>query len=58
MLWEEAASFSEEDEIGNAEGLQINIILTDTIPVQKTYNSIPRPLYAEVKQYVEDLLNR
>ena len=32
--------------------------LSDTTPVQKTYTSIPRPLYAEVKYYLEDLLNR
>ena len=32
--------------------------LLDTTPVQKTYTSIPRPLYAEVKHYLEDLLNR
>ena len=34
------------------------INLTDDIPVQKTYTAVPRPLYPEVKQYVEDLLNR
>lgn len=27
-------------------------------PVQKTYNSMPRPLYPEVKLHVDDLLNR
>lgn len=27
-------------------------------PVQKKYASIPRPLYPEVKQYIEDLLNQ
>ncbi len=26
--------------------------------IQKNYNSIPKPLYPEVKQYIEDLLNR
>ena len=31
--------------------------LSDTMPVQKSYSSIPRPLYAEVKHYIEDLLN-
>ena len=33
----------------------LNILHT---PVQKSYSSIPRPLYAEVKHYIEDLLNR
>jgi hypothetical protein len=32
--------------------------MKDQTPVQETYNSIPRPLYPEVKQYIEDLLNR
>ncbi len=32
--------------------------MKDQTPVQKTYNSIPRPLYPEVKQHIEDLLNR
>jgi hypothetical protein len=36
----------------------MKINLTDNIPVQKKYNSIPKPLYPEVKQYIEDLLNR
>ena len=58
MLQEERDSFSCDGEIGNAEGLQMNVNLTDSIPVQKSYTSIPRPLYPEVKHYVEDLLNR
>ena len=58
MLQEEQDSFSCDGEIGNAEELQMNINLTDSIPVQKNYSSIPRPLYPEVKHYVEDLLNR
>ena len=59
MLREEASSFSkDEDDIGCAEGLQLKINLSDTTPVQKTYAAVPRPLYPEVKNYVEDLLNR
>ena len=58
MLREESESFSIHGEIGDAKGLQMNINLTDTIPVQKTYTAVPRPLYPEVKNYVEDLLNR
>ena len=59
MLEEESESFSiTDDDVGAAEELQVEINLTDSIPVQKKYTSIPRPLYAEVKQYVEDLLNR
>ena len=61
MLEEEEESFSQtDDDVGCAEELQVDINLTDSIPVQKRkrYNSIPQLLYAEVKQYVEDLLNR
>ena len=34
------------------------LTLTSDRPIQKNYTSIPRPLYPEVKGYVEDLLNR
>ena len=34
------------------------IKLKDDTPVQKRYKSIPKPLYPEVKAYIEDLLNR
>ena len=44
--------------MGCAEGLQLKINLSDNRPVQKNYTTIPKPLYPEVKQYVEDLLNR
>ena len=58
MLIEEAASFSKtDDDVGCAEGLQLKINLSDNSPVQKNYTAIPKPLYPEVKQYVEDLLN-
>ena len=59
MLAKEAESFSKtNDDVGRAEELQVDINLTDSVPVQRKYTAIPRPLYAEVKQYVEDLLNR
>ena len=59
MLREEADSFSkDDDDVGSAEGLQLKIYLSDNPPVQKNYTSIPKPLYSEVKQCVEDLLNR
>ena len=59
LLIEEADSFAKNDgDIGCAEGLQMPINLMDNTPVQKTYTSIPKPLYPEVKQYIEDLLNK
>ena len=44
-------------DVGCAEESQVDINLTDSVPVQKRYNSIPQPLHAEVKQYVEGLLS-
>ena len=59
LLREEAASFSkDEDDAGDIPSLQKKIRLTDDIPVQKTYQSIPRPLYQEVKDYLQDLIDR
>ena len=36
----------------------MDINLKDHQPVQKKYTSVPRPLYPEVKQYIEDLLDQ
>lgn len=59
MLQEEVESFAKDDEdVGCIEGLQVNLTLSDPTPVQKTCTSVPRPLYTEVKHYIEDLLNR
>ena len=59
MLNEEKDSFSQsEEDIGVIKDLELDIKLKDDIPVQKDYLSIPRPLYPEVKHYLEDLLNK
>ncbi|KAK7907641.1 hypothetical protein WMY93_016253 [Mugilogobius chulae] len=59
MLYEQSDVFArEEGDIGCIPGLQLKINTTDNTPVQKSYNSIPRPLYNEVKEYVHNLLNR
>ena len=59
MLLEEESSFAKGDnDIDCATDLQLEINLTDMKPVQKKYTSIPRPLFPEVKQYIEDLLNK
>ena len=59
MLIEESDSFSKgQDDIGCAKDFQLSINLSDQTPVQKTYNAIPKPLYPEVKHYIEDLLNK
>ena len=54
MFTEEAR---DNDDVGCIQGLQMKLELSDTTPVQKTYTSIPRPLYAEVKYYLDNLLN-
>ena len=36
----------------------MDIKLKDRTPVQKNYVAVPRPLYPEVKAYIEDLLNK
>ena len=59
MLIEEAETFSNcENDIGSIDDLKLNLTLDDPKPVQKSYNTIPRPLFPEVKQHIEDLLNK
>ena len=59
LLTEQADAFSKnDDDVGCIPNLQIDIPLNDKTPVQKNYVAVPRPLYLEVKSYVEDLLNR
>lgn len=59
MLYEEPDVFArEEGDIGFLPGLQLKIHTTDSVPVQSTYNSIPRPLFREVKEYIQNLLDR
>lgn len=59
MLREESGAFAIDDgDIGCAEHLKLEINLRDDVPVQKTYNSIPKPLYEEVKSHLQDMINR
>ena len=59
LLSEEQQSFATDDnDIGCLPDLKLGIRLTDQTPVQKNYVAVPRPLYPEVKAYIEDLLNR
>ena len=59
MLQKEQDAFSEnEDDTGCIEEFQMKINLSNDKPVQKRYNSVPRPLYPEIKNYIQDLLNR
>ena len=59
MLREESASFSKSDEdIGCIEKLQLSISLKDIAPVARTYLSVPKPLYREMKDYLNDLITQ
>lgn len=59
MLRQEAGAFARNDnDVGCVENLELEIQLKDKEPVQKNYISIPKPLYGEVKDYLEDLINR
>lgn len=57
MLCEEAGAFAHDaDDIGCIPSLQMTINLKDTIPVQTAYSSVPKPLFREVKEYIQELL--
>lgn len=57
MLREECHSFSRSDnDIGCIERLKMTISLKDSEPVKRTYMSVPRPLYQEMKGYLYDLI--
>ena len=58
VLYEERDIFLREDNDIGAIPDKMKITLTDDIPVQKRYNSVPKPLYPEIKAYIEDLLNK
>ena len=59
LLTEQADAISKnDDDVVCIPNLQMDIPLNDKTPVQKNYVAVPRPLYPEVKSYVEDLLNR
>lgn len=48
MLCEEAGAFARDSNDIGLPSLQMTITLHDTIPVQKSYSSIPKPLFTEV----------
>ena len=49
MMTEQSFAQNDDDVVGCIEGLQLNLELSDTSPVQTTYASRPRPMYVEVK---------
>ena len=59
MLWSKKEAFSSDNgEIGEAKDLIMKINTTDEVPVQKNYYRIPKPLIEEVRNHVQDLLDR
>ncbi len=57
MLYKESSVFSKGDnDIGCFPSLQMSINLQDAIPVQKAYSAVPKPLFNEVKGYIQELL--
>lgn len=57
MLYEESSIFSKgDDDIGCIPSLQMSITLQDAIPVQQAYSTVPKPLFSEVKSYIQELL--
>lgn len=59
LLQEESAAFAcDSSDIGCFPSVQMSINLKDDIPVQRAYTSEPKPLYKEVKEYIQDLLVR
>lgn len=59
LLLEEADAFAINDnDFGCISELEMDIKMTSDQLVQKNDLSIPRPLYPEVKGYIEDLLNQ
>ena len=59
LFIQETAAFSIEDsDIGDVTSTSVSMKLNDKTPIKSNYHSAPKPLYAELKTRIEDLLNR
>ena len=57
MLNEVKEVFSrDESDIGDIKDFEMKIHLTDNVPVKEAYRKIPRHMYNEVKNYIDDLI--
>ena len=57
MLKNPCEVFSQDpSDIGNIPDFQMDINLTDFLPPHESYCSIPRKLYHEIKNHIDDLL--
>ena len=59
LLTEQTDYFAKNaSDVGCIPDLELDLDLEDQTPVQKNYVAVPKPLYPEVKAYIEDLLNQ
>ena len=59
LIKEESSVFSvDNDDIDNVTSPQMQIHLSDKTSVQQKCNSVPRTFHDELKNYIEDLLNK
>ena len=57
LLFEECDVFAKNDsDIGDIAEFQMSIHLTDEVPVNQAYRHLPRKLYDDVKNYLNDLI--
>ena len=57
VLFEECEVFARSDtDIGNIPDFQMDIHLTDDVPVNQAYRHLPRKLYDDVRNYLNDLI--
>ena len=58
LLIEQQDAFARDNsDVGSVPDLQLKINVKDASPVQKNYVAVSRPVYPEVKSYIENLLN-
>ena len=59
LITREADVYSIADfDICSSTSVQLEIKLQDTTPAQLNYHSVPKPLHAELKVYIENLYNK
>ena len=59
MLIEECDAFArDKDDLGCIPNLQMKVNLKDSEPVKQPYRKIPKPLFRELRDYLEDLLSK
>ncbi len=57
MLKEVKDVFSSSDmDIGNIKDFEMKINLTDNIPIKEPYRKVPRHMYSEVKNFIDDMV--